>query len=406
MRCLADVLPVQVRLQLSELLAAPGQPPAIFPRQLTKSALPVTPDARAEIRRAIEAGLAAEAVGKLALHRLGAVVPALARCAPDAVARFAPSRVRVLLARHSTTLIERLTIGEICDWRGVGPTRVAQLIGAAVGAASEFLAAEQILPILTDPTPGSLSPLFTAALAAAGDHRDRGVFENGVLPLGPPVTWPELAAALGISIDRVRRLAARAAERVRAAPYQLPIAALAAAVAERLGAAAPGAAVDEVLSSLGLPALPDPRSRLLLWTAGPYRQVAGHPGWVAVDPAGLVGQTRRLIHEDGGVRPVDHVAKDLHFEGIVAEHVESWLARQPVRIDAGLVVATTGRPGDVAERALHAPGRARTVDEIASWVDGVPRGFEELMSVPDRRFVVTRGQALALVEWGDPERAA
>lgn len=258
---------------------------------------------------------------------------------------------------------------------------------------------------------------LTAALATGGDERDRGVFENLLLRFGSTVTRPELAAALGIGPERVRQLAAKAGQRVQAALDQAPnvVGESARTVFERLGAAAPRAAVDQALASLGFPALPDTRSRLLLWMAGPYRELDGHPGWVAVNPAGLVGQTRRLILQDGGVRPVDHVAKDLRLEGVVPQHVGDWLARQPVRVGDGLVVATTGAPGDVAERALHAHGRPMTVDEIATWVHGVPEGFkkqgfkkkrsnkhgfEELRSAPDRRFVVTGGETLALVEWG------
>jgi len=450
-----EALPVPARLRLAALMAAPGQPTAILPRQLASSPLPADPEARAEIRTAIEAGVTAQAIESLAPHRLDAVVPALARCDPGATARSLPSPVRVLLAKHATEAapLGGFTIGRIRSWPGFGPRRVVQLIGAAVGAALE-VAAGQPVPIVVNPTPsptpddiatvlaydatkdgqlrGLLENLCTAgppevamaarrmlasstvepdrrltvlaeALAAAGDERDRGVFENAVLPLGPPVPRPELADALGISADRINRLASRAAQRVNAALNDPPSAVreLAAAVSGRLGAASPRTAADEMLACLGLPALPDARSRLLLWMAGPYREVDGHSDWVAVDPAGLVGQTRRLIHEDGGVRPVDHVAKELRIEGIVAEHVEGWLARQPVRVSDGLVVAMTGRPGDVAERALHAHGRAMTVDEIAAWVHGVPRGFEELRSAPDRRFVVIGGEALALVEWGE-----
>ena len=459
-----DALPVQARLRLAALLAVPGQPTAILPRQLASSPLPVDPEAREAIRTAIEGGVTTHTIETLEPHRLDAVVPALASCDSGATARSLPSPVRVLLAKHATEAapLGGFTIGQIRSWPGFGPRRVVQLIGAAVGAALDVAAKGQAVPSVAYPTPnptpnptphptpddiatvlaydatkdGQLRGLlqnlcaagppevaaaarrvlasptgepdrrltvFAEALAAAGDERDRGVFENGVLPLGPPVTRPELADALGISADRVNRLATRAAQRVNAALNDPPTAVreLAAAVSGRLGAASPRTAADETLASLGLPALPDSRSRLLLWMSGPYREVDGHSDWVAVDPAGLVGQTRRLIHEDGGVRPVDHVAKELRIEGIVAEHVEGWLARQPVRVSDGLVVAMTGRPGDVAERALHAHGRAMTVDEIAAWVHGVPRGFEELRSAPDRRFVVIGGEALALAEWGE-----
>ncbi len=465
-----DALSVQARLRLSALLALPGQAAAILPRQLASCLLPANPEARAAIRTAIEAGVSAQAIENLAPHRLDAVVPALERCGPDALVPFVPARVRALLEKHlmgTAAPLAGCTIGQIGGWSGFGPTRVVQLIDAAVGAALHVTEGQPVATAAAPTSPrddlstvlaydaatggqllGLLQNLcasgpsevaaaasrvlssraiepdlsltaFSEALAAAGDERDRGVFENGGLPLGPLVTRQELAEALGISADRVKRLAARAAQRVDAALELAPteVRALATAVSERLGAASPRTAADEMLASLGLPLLPDSRSRLLLWMAGPYREVDGHSDWIAVDPAGLVGQTRRLIHEDGGVRPVAHVAKDLRIEGIVAEHVEGWLARQPVRVSDGLVVATTGRPGDVAERALHAHGRAMTIDEIATWVHGVPRGFEELRSAPDRRFVVTRREAFALVEWGewdqwdaapgpDPDRAS
>lgn len=450
----AEALAVPVRLQLSALLAAPGHPPAILPRQLASSRLPVDLQARAEIRRTIEAGITAQTIETLAPHRLAAIVPALVRCDPEEPARSASPQLPVLVRKHApeSAPLAGFTIRQIYGWPGVGPRRVVHLIGAAVGAALDVVGEEHAVPVVANPIPddvrrviaydaargGQLSGLledlrtagppevaaaarrllswskvksercltvFAEALAAGGDERDRGVFENGVLPLGPSVTRPELAAALGVSAEWVRRLALRATVRVVAVLDHAPtrVGELAATVFERLGSAAPGSAVDDALASLGLPSLPDTRSRLLLWIAGPYRDVDGHPGWVAVDPAGLVGQTLRLIHQDGGVRPTDHVANELRTEGIVAEHVESWLARQPVRVGEGLVVATTGSPGDIAERALHAHGQPMTVDEIAEWVRVIPHGFEELRSTPDRRFVRTGGHALALVEWGtDP----
>lgn len=400
----ADELPVQARLALSALLAAPGHPPAILPGQLAASSLPVDLPARSEIPQAIEAGLTPQAIESLAHHRLGAVVPALARCDPDAVVRSAPAHVRALLSTHAaeSATLARFTVREICGWPGVGPRRVAQLVGAAVGAASDFVAERHLGP---DWIPDRCLALLTEALATAGDERDRGVFENGVLPLGSPVTRPELATALGVSAEQARRLARRTAGRVRAALDQAPAAVgeLAVAVSERLGAAAPRAAVDDALASHGLPALPDTRSRLLLWAAGPYQEVDGHPGWIAVDPAGLIGRTKQVIHEDGGVRPLEHVAEDLRLEGIDPAHIECWLARQPVRVADGLVVATTGRASDVAERALHAFGRPMTVDEIAAWMHREPQEFDQLRAAPDRRFAVTGVPALALVEWGgDP----
>ena len=445
----ADALTAQARLRLAALLAVPGRPPAILPGELASFPLPVDRDVRSAVRDAIEGGFGWPTQAELAPCRLDAVIPALARCDPAALARSAPSQLCVPLAQHLMgTPLAEFTIGQIDGWSGFDPRRVAQLVGFAVGAALDVIGPRQPVPSVANPTMDDLStvlahdaamggelrrllenlcsagPLdvggaagrvlaavaagpdrrlafFDEALAACGDERDRGVFENAVLPLGPPVTRPELAVALGIGVDRVRRLAARAAQRVGSALDHAPSAVrqLTTTVSERLGAAVPRTAVHEALASLGLPALPDSRSRLLLWMAGPYRPVDGHPGWVAVEPAGLVAETRRLIHEDGGVRPVEHVVNELGMLGIAAAHAEGWLARQPVRVCHGLVVATTGAPGDVVERALHAQGRAMAVDEMAGWVPDGRSGIEKLWTASDRRFV-TDGDALALTEWG------
>ena len=116
--------------------------------------------------------------------------------------------------------------------------------------------------------------------------------------------------------------------------------------------------------------------------AGRYRAVAGHPGWIALDPAELTAETRRMLHEDGGVRVVEHVAKELQSLGVATHHVDAWLARQPVRVADGLVVVTTGSPADIAERALHACGRPLSMEEMAAWLPGGWDRTEELWSAP------------------------
>lgn len=411
----ADTLTVSARLRLAALLARPGYAPAILPRQLASAPLPADAGAREALRAGIEAGFARQALATLAPCRLDAVVPALTHCDPDAPARRAPIRLRGQLAKHlSGQPIGEFMIGEISGWSGFGPRRVAQLVGAAVGAAMDAVGSGCPIPVGPEgrtTTADDVRECLTFlddALAAGGDDRDRGVFENAVLPLGPSVTRPELALALGIGQEQVRRLGARAEQRVDAVlgVAQTAVRELAASVSDRLGAAAPRVAVDELVASFGLPGLPDSRSRLLLWLAGPYRELDGHPDWVALDRSGLVAETRRLIHEDGGVRPVEHVVRELHTVGMAAEHAPDWLSRQSVRISHGLVVATTGSPGDVAERALHAQGRPMSVDEIAGWVPGGKGGTEALWSARDRRFLLTEGGALALAEWGEYPAAA
>ena len=135
--------------------------------------------------------------------------------------------------------------------------------------------------------------------------------------------------------------------------------------------------------------------------AGPYRPVDGHPDWVAVDPAELVAETRRMLHEDGGVRLAEHVAKELRTLGMADDHVAAWLGDQPVRIADGLVVAMTGTPADVAERALHARGRPMSMRRAGGLAAGRTRGRRDAVVGSDRRFVVGDDDALALAEWAD-----
>jgi hypothetical protein len=155
-----------------------------------------------------------------------------------------------------------------------------------------------------------------------------------------------------------------------------------------------------------MPPLPDTRSRLLLWMVGPYREEDGHPGWAVHDESEVGTETSRLIHEDGGVRPQDHLVAELRRMGVNPEHTAQWLARQPIRVSHGLVVATTGSPGDVAERALNALGRAMSADELAQWLPDAGRAIQALWTARDRRFLVTADDRLALIEWGDATDAS
>ncbi|MBA3606421.1 MAG: hypothetical protein H0W46_10725, partial [Acidimicrobiia bacterium] len=158
--------------------------------------------------------------------------------------------------------------------------------------------------------------------------------------------------------------------------------------------------VDAALAALALPPLPDTRTRLLVRFAGPYRSVDAHPEWIATDPAELVAETRRMIHEDGGVRLAEHITKELQSLGMAGEYVDAWLACQPVRVVDGLVVALTGTPGDVAERALDVTGQPLSTEEMTAWVPGPPELTAALWRGRDRRFVITVDDELALADWG------
>lgn len=450
-----DALMPEVRLRLAGLLVVAGRAPAILPGELAAVPLPADRAVRAAVRGTIVAGLDVAVLSGVAGRRLDGVVPVLAGRddADDAVARLLAAPVRAALHRHADGMpLTTLAIGRVAGWPGIGARRVAGVVAAAVEAGMELVGGDhrtasptvddviavlvhdaaaggRLRAVLADlgraappevdsavarllavpaSEPARCLVFLDEALAAAGDVRDRAVFEHGVLAVRASVTRAKVAAAVGVGPERVRQLAVRAADRVDtfvdSAPAKVHEAAT--MVASQLGVAAPFGAVDAVLERCGLPSLPDSRSQLLLRMAGPYRLVGGECEWVALDPAELVAETRRMIHEDGGVRLVEHVTKELDALGIAAEHVEAWLAGQPVRVVDGLVVATSGAPGDVAERALQASGRPMTMDEVASWVGGDRDQVETLWSARDRRFVVTADDALTLAEWGDEAATA
>ena len=450
-----DRLNVQARLRLSGLLAVSGRAPAILPGQLGGRSVPIDAAARAAVVATIESGLDPPALRAFTSRRLDVLVPALHGRSNEAVVRALPIPVgRVLLERAGDGALSALTVGEISSWSGFGRRRVVMVVSGAVTAGlalvavdhdhdvdpapagSTFTVDDLVTVLAGDSEPsarmrGLLGELAESAppdvrmaagriltipvsdaercvaaldrvLAVAGDERDRAVFEHGVLALGAVVTRTELAAVVGVGAERVRQLQVRTKARVEAALDNAPsvVRDVAGQLRERLGAAASLGAVDDMLTAIGLPPLPDSRSHLLVRMAGPYRRVAGLPGWVALDPAELFAETRRMVAEDGGVRLVGHVAKELEAFGVLAEHVGPWLATQQVRVADGLVVATDGSSADVAERVLHAFGRPLSTDEMAEWLPGGREAAEEVWSSRDRRFVVTGTDTLALLEWG------
>jgi len=446
-----DVLTVPARLALAAMLAVPGRSPAILPVELAARTLPAAPDALTAVGEAIVSGIGAPAISVLREHRLDAVVPVLRGRAGDAVARFLPGRVRGILERSTggEPTVE-FTIGDIAECSGIGPHGVSTVVIAAVMAGLDVLVAGATTPGSTTPSlddvamvlahdaseSGAIHRLLAEAaasgppdvrqaaerlltragaatdrrleslervLASAGDVRDRAVLEHAVLAPRPALARCDVAAVLGIGPERLRQLRIRATERIDEAAEHCPndLHDLAMTMGALVGSVAPCAAVDDAMAAHGLPSLRDSRSRLLLRMAGPYHDVDGHPGWVAVDPAELVAETRRAIHEDGGVRLAEHVAKELISLGMRCEHVAAWLVGQPVRLVEELVVVTTGTCSDVVERALHARGQEMTIDELADWVPGGHASIETLWSSRDRRFVVTDDNALMLAEWHD-----
>lgn len=465
--CGWDGLDVAARRRLAALLVVPGRPPPLLPGELASAALPRRGDDLVSLGAIVEDGLGTEALALLAGLRFADVVPAIRRHGGDIASAPCPGRMRALLERNRVTTwaqLGELTMADIQGWTNAGPVTVITLVRRAIDVGGSSLV--EAMPSWledapADPADGSgaldgdvalllehelttgtkrlrraidhfvgdgapdavraaarrllLAPVerrdpclehLTRMLEAAGDERDRLVFERLTLSPQDSVTGTDVRSALGLSVERVRQIRMRAEDRVRSVTDTLPdhLGEVIEALAGRLGAAAPLAVVDEALASSALPALPDSRSLLALWLAGPYRPVGDHPGWVATDPVELRTETRRMLNEDGGVRLADQVAKELDILGLKPEMVEHWLGEQPVRRVAELLVASSGSPADVAERALSALGRPMTVEELAGWTDTGPQGQGASGLWPvlsrDDRFVRVSADAFELAEWG------
>lgn len=446
-----DVLSASVRAELSELLAVPGRIPAVRAQAIGELPLPTTDRARRAVRLAIKRGLDASSLATVQALALSDLVPPVRALEGGPVAG-CPARLSRLLSRQGVTTwadLGALTLTEIARWAHVGPQTLVVLVGLAVDAAlapaarpeeepHQAEAAAMALLLQHDRAAGgnlrraleehassdgppevrlAAARLLAAAggagdprlsllervWMAAGDHRDRAVLAHRALVLDASTSAKELAANLGISDARVGQIQARAERRAldMAAACGEAVETMATDLRARIGPVARLAAVDDALGALGLPAHDDPRTALLVWLAGPYAPVSGHPTWVATDPADLLAGTRRFLHEDGGVRQLDHVAADLEAAGIAAPDVADWLRAQPAALVDGLVVALSGSPVDVAERILSATGRAMAATDLAATMsrpDAAPSLENRLGRDP--RFVRVDPHRFELAEWG------
>lgn len=454
-----DLLAPESRIRLSELLAVHGAVPALLPDDIAGLPLPGTTDGRRAVRAVIEDGVSREVQSKMSGSRLAEIVPPIAGHDGAVAAAGCPARLRDTLRRQGCDTwaeLGRLTLGEIGSWTNVGPLTLATLLGMAVeigltvlagetepaptGMGEEAPAAEAAdLAVLLAYDAGELRSLLDRAVeqgpaivraaasrlltqadrsvdprlrllddawARLGDHRARGVLVHRALWPGRRLTIAELACALGVSTSRVGQIEARARSAADDAVASAPAALrqLADDVNRHLGPGTTRAAVDVLLKDRRLPGSQDPRAMLLLWAAGPYHPVPGLDGWLASDPQSLMADTRRLLHDDGGVRPLEEVRAELERAGVAAALVDDWLAAQPVTVVDGLVVVREGSPADGAERVLSATGRAMTAAEVATALDpatggdAIPAMADRLRR--DRRFVRVSADTFELAEWG------
>ncbi|MBK5221367.1 MAG: hypothetical protein JJE52_00515 [Acidimicrobiia bacterium] len=440
-----EVLPPTSRLDLGGLVNVNGRPTPVSGADLAVAPVPRGADALDDARSIIVNGLRSGAVDRLGDRRLDQIIPAIAGCPRLIAEQPIPTRLgRILRGQNIATWadVAAAPIGDIRAWAGMGRTTTAALVDAALAAACERIDAEDPR---TDVSPRGgaddrgpaadeatwLLAELDAVLGAVGDLRDQVVFEHLVLPLTShkgPVARAELGDQIGLGGERVRQLRERATRRVAAVVARYPgrVAPVVARVTERLGSVAPMVVADEVLLAEGLPALPDTRSLLVLHLAGPYVPVKAREGWLAAAPDGSgdpVVETRRVLHEDGGVRPLDQVRGDLAAIGISPDHVEAWLAEQPARIVHDLVVSTDGSQTERAVRALDATGGAMSVAALARFhlggaldagddvVENRETGDEAVTDgdavdswwgvlARDRRFVRVGPDQFELREWG------
>ncbi len=451
-----DVLSSAARLQLSELLATPFAPPALLGEEIAQLALPrpMADSLRQSIRALIEKGVDPDGLTSIRALRLSDVVPSVGICAGGPADAGCPARLREVLRRNDATTwatLAPLTLEEMARWTNVGPQALASLIGLALAAVLDHGPApvdDSIEPSVIETAPALVAlllghersigchglrvaleghadgdgpadiraaaarllaatdraghprlALLGKAWEAAGDHRDQGLLFHRALRLDQRPAAKELAGALGVSVNRVAQLQARAGQSARvAAGGAAAISTLVADLQTRLGSVCQLAAVDHALGDLALPRHDDPRSALLVWLAGPYQPVSGQAGWVATEPAAFFDDTRRILHEDGGVRRAEDVAADLGAAGLAADDVEEWLAGQPVLVLNDLVVALSGSGPDVAERMLSATGRAMTATELSA--TAMPTTTLDGRLRRDIRFVRIDRDHFELAEWG------
>ena len=461
------MLPLATRFQIATLLAVPGGLTALLPGDFDALALPLATDGLAVLRAAIVDGIGPGTLTALAGSRLRDVIPALVNAPGGPAAGHCSVRLLAALERDGAStwaVLGERTLAEISELTNVGPKALVALLECALAAViqcggdtsgrattpSNDLAAllayeresgsttlrDALAQLAKGQNPSAIraaaarltasrgdkgnSPadrvvsVLDRALAATGDARDRVVFERLVLQLGGAPTGASVTRVLDVGNQRVRQLRDRATERMRAAMAASGedglLRAVVDCVKEGLGVAAPVAAADLLLESLELPSTTDTRSLLLLWWAGPYRPVTEHPGWIAVHPTELVLETARVLSEDDGVRLASQVRKDFQSLCLVGDHVDAWLAQQPVRVVDDLVVLMAGSPVDVAARALSAAGQAMTTQELREWTAAPPSRAATATNISprddkaalrrDARFVRIGPDDWELAEWG------
>lgn len=175
-----------------------------------------------------------------------------------------------------------------------------------------------------------------------------------------PRSLQQLAADNGISAQRAGRIAHDVAAGMRAELHSAPASLrwIVDALGHHLGSVAEHALLDTTLAQLGAAGR---AAEVLVWLAGPYHRLPQRPGWLAREPAAIVGRTAMSLSTDGGVRQLSEVEAEL---GLSHEQSAAWLRVNQATIVFELSVSLAGALPSVIERILDAHGRPLAVPAI------------------------------------------
>ncbi len=299
-----------------------------------------------------------------------------------------------ILLAHEQAGAHRPLLEALLDHRsGEGPDPVRS-------AAARIL--EQCAPWGLDLSEGAAT-----LLGAAGRDPGPEVFSTWVASRGRR-TFQSIAEEAGLSHQWVGRIVGRGGPKVRqalvGAPAPWPW--VVSSLRVRLGPITTEGELADAFGRLGL----DPASTeaaLAGWLAGPYEDVPGHPGWLAIEAALLPARTGHCLSTDGGVRrlvDVESEMADLAELGQAAgDRLQAWLRACGAVVIHDLVVSTAGPLAGVVERVLDAHGTARSPEEIAREVTAGGRAVtaEDLApTLRGQRFKTSPTGRVRLAAWG------
>lgn len=238
------------------------------------------------------------------------------------------------------------------------------------------------------------------------DDREKAILEKRVWPVSDRATLEEVGQLLGMTRERVRQIETGIVNsfsaRLDEDDFQF-VRFRADEISQRLGTTAP-ADSDWTISTLrwaGRDMPPELRAaavQMLVWVAGPYRNVGGW--WCTDEAPDRKGDHLRALATAGFVSD-EVVESEMDRVGVHPQVRETWLTDvgQFVRVDGGWLDAR-GSIVDQALRYLAFKGVPMTTEEILA---GIGRDDATTRSVRQRLFDDPRAVRVSKTEIGLPE---